>query len=65
MKNNTEIRLNAETTQIINAFIDVGTNTTGELLRLGQTLLTSSETILGQVAHEIDTVVAKELKLRN
>ncbi|NRA35353.1 MAG: hypothetical protein HRU17_18650 [Polyangiaceae bacterium] len=65
MKNNTEIRLNAETTQIINAFIDVGTNTTGELLRLGQTLLTSSATILGQVAHEIDTVVAKELKLRN
>ena len=65
MKNNTEIRLNAETTQIINAFIDVGTNTTGELLRLGQTLLTSSATILGQVAPEIDTVVAKDLKLRN
>ena len=65
MKNNTEIRLNAETTQIINAFIAVGTTTPGELRRLGQTLLTSSATILGQVAHEIDTVVAKELKLRN
>ena len=65
MKNNTDIRLNAETTQLINAVIDVGTTTTGELFRLGQTFLTSSATILGQVAHEIDTVVAKELKIRN